>query len=124
MASQGVYQKTLEGRRKLGPNGNRLEEYEVSKYKIQTGRMRIGSRGDVIPYDANNGHRLQLPAVNLPLTEQGVEGRKVFLFSISDKAKASRLKAIERLAASGAELTECEKIDAEYLKTVVSPKKN
>ena len=81
--------------------------------------MRIGSRGDVIPYDAAKGHLLRLPPVNLPLTEEGVEGRKAFLYSYSDAAKASRLKAIDRLAASGAELTECEKEDAAYLRTCV-----
>ena len=60
---------------------------------------------------------LTLLAINLPLTPEGVESRKVFLFSLSDRAKASRFKAIERLAASGAELTECEKTDVDYLRT-------
>ena len=57
----------------------------------------------------------------LRLYEHAVE---YFLHAIkyeaqSDKAKASRLKAIELLAASGAELTECEKVDAEYLRRCV-----
>ena len=122
MAVNNVYRRGADGRRVLGPNGHRLDEYEVSRYEIECGRMRIGSRGDVIPYDAERGHLLQLPAVNLPLTAEGVENRKAILFAVSDKAKVSRLKAIERLAASGAELTECEKEDLNYLKSCVLKK--
>ena len=122
MDYNGVYKRNDEGRRVLGVNGHRLEEYEASKFEIQEGRMRIGSRGEVIPYDTAKGHLLQLPAVNLPLTPAGVEGRKIVLYSTTDKARASRLKAIELLAASGAELTECEKTDAEYLRTCVPRK--
>ena len=79
---------------------------------------------DVIPYDAARGHLLPLPAVNLPLTVEGLEGRKVFLYSHSAKAQAARLRAIEGLVASGAAITEVEKSDAEYLKNCVPMKKN
>ena len=122
MAANGVYVRGPEGLRTLGVNGHRIEEYEVSRYEIEAGRMRIGSRGDVISYDATKGHLLRLPPVNLPLTEDGIEGRKAFLYSFSDRAKASRLRAIDLLAASGAELTECEKVDAEYLRKCVVKK--
>ena len=116
METHGVYRRGDNGHRILGPSGDRLEEYEASRHELQIGRMRIGSRGDVIPYDAK-GHLLVLPAVNLPMTVEGVEGRKVFLFAMSDRAKISRLKALEHLAASGAELTEWEKCDLDYLRT-------
>ena len=123
MLVNGVYQRTEDGQRIPGPNAIRLEEYEASKYEIQQGRMRIGSRGDVIPYDSARGRTLPLPAVNLPLTPEGIEGRRVFLYSISEKARASRLKVIEHLAASGAMLTECEKTDLEYLKNTLGAKR-
>ena len=117
MEAHGVYRRSEDGQRILGTNGERMEEYDASRYEILAGRMRIGSRGDVIPYDAAKGHLLPLPAANQPLTFKGKEGRKVFLFSLSDRAKALRLTAIEHLAASGAMLSEWEKEDLEYLKS-------
>ena len=48
--------------------------------------------------------------------------RRRDLYSLPERARASRLRAIEMLAASGAALSECEKVDAEYLRKCVAKK--
>lgn len=112
-----VYHRS-EGQRVPGPNSARLPQYEACRPEILSSQMRIVSRGDVIPYDSAHGAQLDLPPENSVLSSQELEGRKTYLFSIPFCAKEARLRAIDLLAASGAALTEIEKVDRDYLRAL------
>ena len=71
----------------------------------------------VIPFDTDPT-KLILPPTPA-FTPVGFEGRKTFLFGMSEKAKAARLRVIEQLVQIGAELSECERIDRDYLKVLM-----
>ena len=86
--------------------------------EILVGRMRVGSRGDVIPFDTDP-KKLTVPTANFKFTPVGLDGRCTYLFGMPETAKASRLRVIEQLVTMGAELTECEKVDREYLRGIV-----
>ena len=118
MEEYSVYKRDQSGKCILGANGTRLSEYEASRIEILVGSMRIGSRGDVIPFDTD-ARKLVLPTVNLKFTQVGIDGRCTFLFGLTEQARASRLRVIEQLVSMGAELSECEKIDRSYLKGIV-----
>ena len=125
MEEYSVYRWDAEGRCVFGKNGARLAEYEACRVELIIGRMRIGRSGDVIPFDTDP-KKLVLPAQNLQFTPEGAEGRRTYLFGISEEARAARLRVIELLGQMGAELSECEKLDKDDLSIIkkISDKSN
>ena len=62
-----------------------------------------------------------LPSDNKILTPADIEARKNWLFGLSPKARAARYRVVEHVAYLKIALTEEEKLDRQYLKTLHTP---
>ena len=58
---------------------------------------------------------------NRELTPEEVETRKNWLFGLTPKARAARYRVVEHMVHLKIELTEAEKLDRMYLKTLFMP---
>ena len=100
---------------------NNLHEYEVNLDELLKGRLRIDSKGSVVPKYFGPKPNIPLPADNRKLSPEEVETRKNWLFGLTPKARAARYRVVEHMVHLKIELTENEKLDRTYLKTLFMP---
>ena len=121
MERNGVYRRALSGGMVPGHLFQNLQEYEVNSNELMKGRLRIDSKGSVVPKYFGPKPNIPLPAENRPLVPEEIETRKNWLFGLNPKARAARYRVVEHMVHLKIELTEEEKLDRMYLKTLFMP---
>ena len=121
MERNGCYRRATNGSTVPGVNFQNLDEYEVNAPGLLKGRLRIDSKGSVVPYLCGDAKLVPLPAGDRPLTAEETETRKNWLFGLKPKARAARYRVVEHIAHLKMKMTEEEKLDRQYLKMLHTP---
>ena len=121
MERSDVYRRASSGEMIPGRWFANLSEFEVNAPDMMRGRLRINSKGSVVPKYFGEKPMIPLPPENRQLSPSDVEVRKNWLFGLAPVARAARYRVVEHLAHLKIELTEEEKLDRVYLKNLFAP---